>query len=156
MAIHDTCAHRMKRTDAPKSGLQFEGFGSTQPDKISHAVLRRTSGYLVENAQLIMVDGNNELSAQRIWDGTRLAVVDEQFASLNAQARHETARGIVDAGVNNLAVSGRSMHPDRNFPFQHDYLVPCARQLTSDGKTDNACSDHDAVDFGHVDGYPPT
>ena len=29
MAIHDTCAHRMKRTDAPKAGLQFEGFGST-------------------------------------------------------------------------------------------------------------------------------
>ena len=47
------------------------------------------------------------------------------------------------------------MHPDRNFPLQDDYLVPRSRQLTSDGKTYNAGSDHDAFDFSHVDGYPP-
>ncbi len=67
----------------------------------------------------------------------------------DAEPRHQAAGGVVDAGVDHLAVARGRFGADRLRGFQHDHLAPRLRQRARHREADHPGSHHHAIDLVH-------
>ena len=71
-------------------------------------------------------------------------------AAGDAEPRHQAVGGIVDAGVNDLAVARGRFGADALRRLQDDDLTPGHGQRARHRQADDAGTHHDAIDFLHA------
>ena len=74
------------------------------------------------------------------------AIGIEHVAALDAEARLQTAVGIMQPGMDDFAVARRGLGAELARRFENQYFMPGARQRARHGEADDARPDHDAFD----------
>ena len=111
--------------------------------QVRDAVGRGARGDGRQALRLVGRRGDDELAAPSERNAAFAAIGVERLAAGDAEARHQAAGGIVDAGVDDFAVARGGLRADRLGRLEHDDLAPGERQRTRDGEADHArAGDH--------------
>ncbi len=104
---------------------------------------------------------DDQLAGIPMRDAVIPAVFIERALAADAHPRHQASGGIVDAGVDHLAVARRRDRADAFRRLQNDDLATRLCQPPSDSQTDHPRADYDAINFVHsqfksgIVGYSP-
>ena len=95
------------------------------------------------------VGGDDQLAAVAERDAARAAEIVEHPLAGHAEARHQAAARVVDAGVDHLAVAAGGLGADALGGLQHQHLAPGLGQGAGDRDADHAGADDHALDLVH-------
>jgi hypothetical protein len=104
---------------------------------------------LVEIDVLGRVRCDDELAASLVRQSPFLTILVEGATAVHAETRFEALRLIIEAGVDNLAVTRRCHESDAALPFQDKDFKPAKRESAGDSKPDHARADNDGLGFEH-------
>jgi hypothetical protein len=105
---------------------------------------------VVQHRDLPLVRRHDELSALPMGDVTFAAVRVEPPSAIDTPLRLERTGGVIQAGVDDLAVARRRFRAGLPVPFQQQHGEPAAtNKRTRYGRSHNAGADHDHVDPFH-------
>ena len=93
---------------------------------------------------------DDQLAAIAMGDAVIAAIAVERVLAADAHPRHQAAGGVIDAGVDHLAVARGGHGADALGRLQHDHFAARLRQPPRDRKPDHARSDDDAINLVHV------
>src|SRR5260370_14865705 len=116
--------------------------------EVINAVRRSPAPHALEDRQLLLSDGVRELAQPLVRDAALGAIGIEPVAAGNAEARLEAALGVMQPGVDHLAVARGRLGADPALLLQHQHLAPAARQRPRHPKPHPARADHHAFDGG--------
>ena len=102
-----------------------------------------------QRRELGLVGGDDQLAAAGVRHAALGAVAIEELLAGNAEPRLEAALGIVDAGMDHLAVARAGLGADGVRTLQDDHLEPGHGQPARAGEAHHTGPDHDAVDPLH-------
>ena len=106
-------------------------------------------GDRVEDRQLLGPRGRDELAGLRVGNRVAKAQVVDALPALDTEPRLEAARGIVDAGMDDLAVAARRLHAVLRVSVEDDDVRALTRQAGRDGEADDAGPDDDDLGVRH-------
>ena len=92
------------------------------------------------------VGRHDQLAAVLMRHAVVLAIGIEHAPAGDAGAGHQAALGVVDAGVDDLGVARARLGADRFGGLHDDDFTAGQGKRAGDGKADNTCADHNAVD----------
>ena len=127
MTVDDAGRGRKQRSLTDERGLQRARLRAAQPNEIVHAV---GFGLGFDRPKLLDLGGvhrDQELSAPLVRDAEVPAKLVQHRLAVNAQPRLVEAGGIVDAGVDHLAVARAHARTDVVFALDDDDLPAIAR-----------------------------
>src|SRR5260221_4240218 len=140
----DEAAERGERRLDPAKRVGAEEF------EILDAVRRRLGADALEQAELALLAGDDELAQPFVRHAALGAIGVEHLAAGDAGARLETTPRIIDAGMDDLAVARGGLEADAVFALQHHHLDAGARQRPRHREPDHPGADDDAFDrFRH-------
>ncbi len=145
VGVHDAGLGRPERADRGDGRLERVRLRRGEARQ-RDAVAERGRGDRVEDRQFLGPRGRDELAGLRVGNRVAKAQVVDALPALDAEPRLEAARGIVDAGMDDLAVAARSLHAVLRVSVEDDEVRARARQAGRDGEADHAGPDDD--DFG--------
>ena len=149
VTVDDPGRRRQQRAAAPQVGLQRHRLGGAQhPHALDPVGLRP------------LLDARQHRVFPRIGRHDQLAAVAKRHSLLgaeliqrpppgDAEPGHQTARRIVDPGMDHLAVARRGLAADALGRLQDDDLTPRHRQRPSHRQAHHPGTHHDAIDFLH-------
>ena len=115
-----------------------------------HAVNGGKRLYTSQPGDLSRIGGDQQLAAAPMRNAVRFTVAVELLSPRHAEPRFQRAGGVVDAGMNHLAVARASARADGAGAFQnHCFQAPLTKR-TTDGQADHSGADHHCVDFVHL------
>ena len=149
VAVDDAGRRRQHRSRAVQRRFQRDRLCGTQPGQIVHAAGLAALHQRAQCAFLRCVGGHHQLAATPVRDAMRLAVVVQQLTPAHAQPGLQRPRGVVQAGVDDLAVARTGAGTDGRRGFEHDHLAPGQCQRARHAQADDAGTDDHAVDSIH-------
>jgi hypothetical protein len=137
--------------DAGRVRLELAQPRGVDPPQAGHAVGLAAPLELVQAGELALVQRDDHLAAALVRDPALLAVARQLAHALDAQARLQRPRRVVDAGVDDAGVVTRLVGGELRLALQHDDAAPriAARELARDGKAEDPSADHRDAGFGH-------
>jgi len=147
VAVDDAGRRRLERRDAGELRLELAGLARLQHAQVRDAVGARLSVELLQAGDLPRIGGDDQLAAAPVDDAAPLEVGVQRGPARDAQPRLERARGVVDAGVDHLAVARARPGSNRPFALEHHDLAACEREGARHREADHASADHHGIDF---------
>ncbi len=138
VAVDDAGRGREQRANAPDGRFELHCLRCRQLNQIINAV---AGGRLLDFAkarELLIVGRDDEFFAARIINAIFLAEPVELMLAINAEVRPQAVLGIVDAGVNDLAVARTRLRTDQIMALGDDHLLARHGEGPGNGKTDHA------------------
>ena len=149
MAVDDPGGGREQCGVAVKRRLQCARGFTGQRLHVEHAI---GFGMRPDRLQLFGLVGrrcHDQLAAVLVGNAVLAAVMVQGLFAADAHPRHQASGGIVDAGVDHLAVARRGDGADALSRFQHDHLAAGLGQPARDRKADDASTNNDALNLVH-------
>ena len=104
----------------------------------------------LQPCDLFAAGRDDQLAGIAMRDVALAAIGIQRLLARDAQPRHQAAGGIVDSGVDYLAVARRGHGADRVARLQHDHFAAGQSEAPGDGQPDHAGADYDAFNPVHV------
>jgi hypothetical protein len=149
VAVEDAGRRRQQRADAGEIRLHRLRLGARQQFQPLDAIGGAAARQRLQPAEFALVGGDDQLAAAPMRDAMRLAIGIEPRPALDAEPRLQAARGVIDAGVDHLAVARRGLLAGRGARFHHDDGAAGERQRARDCEADDARADDERVDVAH-------
>src|SRR6185437_4328346 len=122
MAVDDAGRGRDEAADRGEIRLKTAQRVGAEEFKIADAVRRRPLANAVEQRELALLAGDDELAEPLVLDAALGAIGIEHLAAGDAGARLEAAPRVVDAGMDDLAVARGGLEADAVFALEHHDL----------------------------------
>ena len=148
MAVHDARFGRMQRGHAFECGFQRARCVALQPLQL-HAIALRMGLYGPQGRQLIGGSSHDQLAAALVRHIALRTVAVQLFTALHTQPGFERALGVVDTGMDDLAVARAGACANCIGRFEHQNLAPLQGQGTRHGQAHHASPHHHAIDLVH-------
>ena len=145
--VDDSRVGSVETLDAANVGLELEHPRLVDLPQAGDAVLGTAPIQLLEARDLAPRCRDDQLAAALVGNLLPVAVLIEQPAPLDAEARLQRSRRVVDPRVDNATVVSRLMARERVLFLQQrepDAGVTC-QQLACDGETQDAAADDEDI-----------
>jgi hypothetical protein len=152
VAVDDPGGGGVQRGRAAQRGLHRARLGFRQQAQVGHAVGGGALADPLQPAGLLLRGRDDQLAAIVVRHAAVAAEIVEAALAVDAGARDQAAGGVVDAGMDDLAVAGRGLGADALGGVEHQHLAPGQRQGAGDGEPDHAGADHDRIELLHAKG----
>src|SRR5436853_6344176 len=127
--------------------VDLRGIDQVQP---LHAVAFAGGAQLLESWDLAVAVCDDQLSAPPLRNAVCGAELVEHARTFDTVARFERSRGIVNTGMNDLAVVGARAHAGPRLSLQHAHAAPAACHRFRRAQPHHASTNHDDVDLFHL------
>src|ERR1700679_74462 len=150
VTVDDAGRRRKKRPLRLELRLKRSRLLPCEPDEIEDSIRFRPGLKRREARDLALVGRNDELAAAPMRHAIFAAEAIQHLLSLGAQTRFGQAGRIINAGVNDLAVSRTYARADGVFRLDNDDLPPRARERSGDRQPNNPGADNETLDRVHA------
>ena len=103
----------------------------------------------IKTSIFVRIRGDDQLTASSVGYAPFLAMAVQHVPAPNTEARLETSRFIIKAGVNDFAVAGGCAVPDGVLSLQQQNLDFTQGQSARDSQADHASADNNYLDLQH-------
>ena len=138
VTVDDAGRRRKKGALRLELRLERSRLLTCEPDKIVNSIRFRAGLKRREARDLALVGRDDELAAAPMRHAIFAAEAIQHLLSLDAQTRFGQAGRVIDAGMNDLAVSRTYPRADGVFRLDNDDLPPGARQRSGNRQPDDA------------------
>src|ERR1700733_2220136 len=145
VAVDDAGRRRKKGSLRLELRLKRSCLLAPEPDEIDDTFRFRPSLKRREACELALIGRDDELTAAPVRHAVFAAEVIQHLLSLDAQVRFDQAGRIIDAGVNDLAVSRTYPRADGVFRLDNYDLPPGARERSGDRQPDDPGADDETL-----------
>ncbi len=153
MAVDDAGGGRQEGRHRPEVRLEGVDGGRIEPGQILDAIGRRLPPQRRQRRNLVLPAGDDQLAQAAMLDAMLAAIVIEHVAAGDAEPGLQAAGGVVDAGMDHLAVARGDLAADVIGGFQYQGLAPGLGQGARDGEPHHAGADDNGFHaFGHAPG----
>ena len=139
----------MERADAGKCRLHRLRLGAGDKAEALDAIVLALAVQLFKTCPFGLVGGDDELAAAGVRDPVRLAMGVEAPPALDAEPRLEAAGGVVDAGMDDLAVARRGLFPDAALRLHDQHRAAGQSQRAGDREADDPGADDGDIEIAH-------
>ena len=146
VGVDDAGLGRPQRRRATHVGLETLRGGGVEQLEAAGAVAKALRVQPLEDANLRLVAGHDELADAPMPDPPLSAPRVQLLAPAHAELRLEAIRWIVEAGVHHLAVAAGDAASDAVLALQDDHGTPGSRQRGRRREPDDPRADHHDVD----------
>ena len=124
MAIDHAGRGGPERGDAAQVRLARGDFVMGEEFEIVDAVLLRPFLDLLQGCDLVLGGGDDQLAELLVGHAVALDKIVEHFLAAHADIRFQTARRIIDAGMDDFGMTRAGLGADQVMLFQHNHLAP--------------------------------
>ena len=150
VAVDDARGGRPQGASAAQFGLQRPCLLGRPGLEVRHAEAGGIGADGGERGQLSCVGGDDQLAATAVRDAAVGAIAVKEPLAGDAEPGLEAAGGVVDAGMDHLAVARAGLGADGVGTLEHDGLEPGHGEPARAGEAHHPGAHHDAVDALHA------
>ncbi len=132
-------------------GLERRDLGGRDQARVAHAIAVRRGEEIFQERRLFPVGGHDQLAQPLVGDVICLEKIVQEIPAAHAQPGFQRVLGIIETGVNDLAVAARSLPSERGMALHHDngaFPEPL-RERVRDGQSDRPRADDQKIGFFH-------
>ena len=150
VAVDDPGCRRQKSAGAQQVWFQGDCLGGGQDAHALDAVDLRSLLDAGQHRVFLRIGRHDQLAAIDVGHTFLGAVGVKLAAAGDAKSSHQAVGGVVDAGMNDLAVARGGFSADRLRRFQDDDFTPRYGQRARHREAHDAGTHHDAIDLLHA------
>ncbi len=139
----------MQRRDAEQLRLHGDRLVGADRHDVVHPGGERVLADLLQGRELGLVGRHDQLAAAPVVDAPLGAIAVEPFPPLDADLGLEAALGVIEAGVDDLAVARAGPGADQPLGLQHHHVAAGHGERPRDREAHHARADHCDFDLVH-------
>jgi hypothetical protein len=150
MTVDDAGRGGQKSALAGQRRLKLQCLGAGDPSQVVDPVGQRL--VLDPGQRFDLLEGcrDDQLAKTLVGHVARGAEVVETLLPLDTGARLQAVPGIIDAGMDHLAVAGACLRTDEAMALDHHHFVTGSGECPGAGQADNAGADNDGFNICHA------
>ena len=138
----------------PHRGLHGGHFIPGEHPQVPDPALLRVLPYRLELFRLAIVRRDHDLARRTPGDGVFGAELPQEAVPLDAEARLHGSGGVIEAGVDDLAVAARCLLAERGVLLDDGDVEAREGELARAGQSDHARSNYQYIESFHICLYP--